>query len=269
MEHIHKGFKMLLQLINNRKKWQKVIFFLSCVVVFVTTYALILPAITLEKQAAENKTGLYLDTNDNFLPDVYDSSTSGNVREPDADIIDGQDINTPESTDANAIEDLFIDDAHDSENGDADDSGNDSTEDLVSSDIASETIDYSAEDSSPLFNEYDTQDGNTLRVSVSYGEDAEIPQGAELITTEICQDTEASDTETEYDRYLSEAADALGCDVASIKYARFFNISIVDSNGEEIQPAEGSVARVSVSLEDEAVENEALSVVHLDRKSVV
>ena len=269
MEHIHKGFKMLLQLINNRKKWQKVIFFLSCVVVFVTTYALILPAITLEKQAAENKTGLYLDTNDNFLPDVYDSSTSGNVREPDADIIDGQDINTPESTDANAIEDLFIDDAHDSENGDADDSGNDSTEDLVSSDIASETIDYSAEDSSPLFNEYDTQDGNTLRVSVSYGEDAEIPQGAELITTEICQDTEASDTETEYDRYLSEAADALGCDVASIKYARFFNISIVDSNGEEIQPAEGSVAHVSVSLEDEAVENEALSVVHFGEQTDV
>ena len=229
MEHMHKGFKMLLQFVNNRKKWQKVMFFLSCVVVFVTTYALILPAITLEQQAAENEVGIILGTDDVFLPDGYDTPAPDNVQYSDTGIIDGQNTDVPENTDANDIDELFIDDAHDSENGDADDSGNESTEDLVSSDIASETIDYSAEDSSPLFNEYDTQDGNTLRVSVSYGEDAEIPQGAELITTEICQDTEASDTETEYDRYLSEAADALGCDVASIKYARFFIISVIDS----------------------------------------
>ena len=269
MEHMHKGFKMLLQFVNNRKKWQKVMFFLSCVVVFVTTYALILPAITLEQQAAENEAGIILGTDDVFLPDGYDTPAPDNVRYSDAGIIDGQDTDVPEDTDANDIDELFTDGANNPADVDADDTVNDGTEDLVSSDIASETIDYSAEDSSPLFNEYDTQDGNTLRVSVSYGEDAEIPQGAELITTEICQDTEASDTETEYDRYLSEAADALGCDVASIKYARFFNISIVDSNGEEIQPAEGSVAHVSVSLEDEAVENEALSVVHFGEQTDV
>ncbi len=269
MEHMHKGFKMLLQFVNNRKKWQKVMFFLSCVVVFVTTYALILPAITLEQQSAKNEAGIILGTDDVFLPDGYDTPAPDNVRYSDAGIIDGQDTDVPENTDANDIDELFTDGANDPAKGGADDAVNDGSEDLVSSDIVSETIDYSAEDSSPLFNEYDTQDGNTLRVSVSYGEDAEIPQGAELITTEICQDTEASDTETEYDRYLSEAADALGCDVASIKYARFFNISIVDSNGEEIQPAEGSVARVSVSLEDEAVENEALSVVHFGEQTDV
>lgn len=269
MEHIHKGFKMLLQLINNRKKWQKVIFFLSCVVVFVTTYALILPAITLEQQSAENEAGIILGTDDVFLPDGYDTPAPDNVRYSDAGIIDGQDTDVPEDTDANDIDELFTDGANDPAKGGADDAVNDGTEDLVSSDIASETIDYSAEDSSPLFNEYDTQDGNTLRVSVSYGEDAEIPQGAELITTEICQDTEASDTETEYDRYLSEAADALGCDVASIKYARFFNISIIDSTGEEIQPAEGSVVDVSLSLDDEAVENDALNIVHFGEQADV
>ena len=269
MEHMHKGFKMLLQFVNNRKKWQKVMFFLSCVVVFVTTYALILPAITLEQQAAENEAGIILGTDDVFLPDGYDTSAPDNVQYSDTGIIDGQDTDVPENTDANDIDELFTDGANDPAEGGADDAVNDGSEDLVSSDIASETIDYSAEDSSPLFNEYDTQDGNTLRVSVSYGEDAEIPQGAELITTEICQEAEASDTETEYDRYLSEAADALGCDVASIKYARFFNISIVDSNGEEIQPAEGSVARVSVSLEDEAVENDALNIVHFGEQADV
>ncbi|MBR0377357.1 MAG: hypothetical protein IJI04_02940 [Lachnospiraceae bacterium] len=266
---MHKDLMTLLQFAIKWKKWKKVLFFLSCVVVFVTTYALILPAITLEQQVAENEAGIILGTDDVFLPDGYDTSAPDNVQDSDSGIIDDQDTNVPESTDANGIDELSTDGAHDPVNGDADDSVNDGTEDLISSDIASETIEYSAEDYSPLFNEYDTQDGNTLRVSVSYGEDAEIPQGAELVTTEICQDAEASDTETEYDRYLAEAADALGCDVASIKYARFFNISIIDSTGEEIQPAEGSIVDVSLSLEDEAVENEALSIVHFGEQADV
>ena len=67
----------------------------------------------------------------------------------------------------------------------------------------------------------------------------------------------------------TEAADALGCDVASIKYARFFNISIIDSTGEEIQPAEGSIVDVSLSLEDEAVENDALNIVHFGEQADV
>ena len=98
MEHMHKGFKMLLQFVNNRKKWQKVMFFLSCVVVFVTTYALILPAITLEQQSAKNEAGIILGTDDVFLPDGYDTPAPDNVRYSDAGIIDGQDTDVPEQT---------------------------------------------------------------------------------------------------------------------------------------------------------------------------
>ncbi len=269
MKHMNKDFRTLLQFAINWKKWQKILFCLSCVVVFVTTYALILPAITLEKQAAENEAGIILDTDDSLLPDGYDTSAPDNVQGSDSGIIDDQDANSFDDTDPNGIDDLFTDGANDPVNGDADETVNDGIDDLASGDIASGTIDNSTEENSPLFNEYDTQDGNTLRVSVSYGKDAEIPEGAELITSEICQDAEATDTETEYDRYLSEAADALGCDVASIKYARFFDISIVDSTGVEIQPAEGSVVDVSVSLEDEAVKNDALSVVHFGEQADV
>ncbi|MBR0377358.1 MAG: InlB B-repeat-containing protein [Lachnospiraceae bacterium] len=307
MRHKRKDLRTLLQFAIKWKKWQKVLFFLSCIVVFVTTYALILPAITLEQQAAENEAGLTLDTDVSYLSEGYDISASDNVIDSDEGIIDIQ----------------------------------------------------NTEDCSPLINEYDTQDGNTLRISVSYGEDAEIPQGAELIVSEICREperlnteidsdtgTEASDTgdktsdngdevsdtgneasdtgdetsgtgdetsdtvdkvsdtgneasviqaeisdtevevsdtevgtsdteaeapdaETEYDRYLSMAAEALQCDVASIKYARFFDISILDPAGEEIQPSKGSVARVSISLEDEAVKNEALHIVHFGEQADV
>ncbi len=253
MKHMNKDFRTLLQFTIKWKKWQKVLFLLSCVVVFVTTYSLILPAITLEKQAAEDEAGLTFESDDSFLPDGYDISAPDNVQDSDSDsgIIDSQ----------------------------------------------------AAEDYSPLFSEYDTQDGNTLKISVSYGEDAEIPAGAELIVSEICQETdvtdteaifdteadasvsqaetfdaevgasdaevEASDTETEYDRYLFMAAEALKCDVAAIKYARFFDISILDPTGEEIRPSEGSVVDVSINLEDEAVENEALHIVHFGEQADV
>ena len=67
MRHKRKDLRTLLQFAIKWKKWQKVLFFLSCIVVFVTTYALILPAITLEQQAAENEAGLTLDTEVSYL----------------------------------------------------------------------------------------------------------------------------------------------------------------------------------------------------------
>ena len=43
-------------------KKRKVVMALACVVVFVTTYALILPAITLDKDSAKDKTGMSIKT---------------------------------------------------------------------------------------------------------------------------------------------------------------------------------------------------------------
>lgn len=129
MKHMHKDLKTLLQFAIKWEKWQKVLFFLSCVVVFVTTYALILPAITLEQQVAENEAGIILGTDDVFLPDGYDTSAPDNVQYSDSGIIDGQDTDVPENADANDIDELFTDGANDPAEGGADDAVNDGSED--------------------------------------------------------------------------------------------------------------------------------------------
>ena len=52
-------------LISNRRlwwrRWRRVVTFMAMVVVFATTYAMILPAITLEKEKGEPEKGVYLD----------------------------------------------------------------------------------------------------------------------------------------------------------------------------------------------------------------
>ena len=54
-------------LIANRrlKKWQRVVSALAAVVVFVTTYAMVLPAITLDKETASTQAGVEIAANEN------------------------------------------------------------------------------------------------------------------------------------------------------------------------------------------------------------
>ena len=94
--------------------------------------------------------------------------------------------------------------------------------------------------------------GDTWEITVTYGEDAQLPDGAELKVREI---TEA----TEHRAYVTKTQESLGCETDDTS-ARFFDISIMDQDGNEIQPA----AEVSVEirlLDTEIVEN--MQVVHL------
>ena len=47
MQFLRKTIEQIIQFQKNKKSWWKVVRFLECITVFVTTYALILPAITL------------------------------------------------------------------------------------------------------------------------------------------------------------------------------------------------------------------------------
>ena len=95
-------------------------------------------------------------------------------------------------------------------------------------------------------------DGHLYHITVTYGEDAGIPEGAELEVGEILQSPEASDETTEYERCTLVAQRALGWENRIVTYARFFDISIVDANGQTVQPAEGVLLQVAVTLADKA-----------------
>ncbi|MBO6164513.1 MAG: hypothetical protein J6N77_05630, partial [Lachnospiraceae bacterium] len=81
--------------------------------------------------------------------------------------------------------------------------------------------------------------GDTYKVTVTYSEDAQIPEGAKLSVTEISEDS------NEYQEFYSKAAEAvLDGQEKAVPFARFFDISIMDGE-EEIQPQ----APVDVKIE--------------------
>lgn len=85
-----------------------------------------------------------------------------------------------------------------------------------------------------------TSNGETYDISVLYEENAQIPANADLNVREITPDT------AEYQDYLRQSADHLDAEsIRDISYARFFDIEIVDENGNKIEPA----APVLVNIE--------------------
>ena len=67
-------------------------------------------------------------------------------------------------------------------------------------------------------------DGKTYKVTVKYGKDAQIPNGAELDVTELAG--------SEYDEYLAKTLYKLDKDVDDLRFVKFFDITIRDGNDE-------------------------------------
>ena len=104
---------------------------------------------------------------------------------------------------------------------------------------------------------YLTGDGETYNISVSYGPDANIPDGAELEVSEI---TEDSDKYTDLYAKASEAV--LDGKDASVPFARFFDISIV-KDGEKIQPDAPVDVKITFDETVEANKNAKFNAVHI------
>ncbi|HAM16624.1 MAG TPA: hypothetical protein DCP91_12370, partial [Eggerthellaceae bacterium] len=83
-------------------------------------------------------------------------------------------------------------------------------------------------------------DGNEYRISVTFDATAGIPDGAQLVVSEIREDAEG------YDAYVAQSAAALGATAESVQMAKAFDISLIDpATDQEYQPN----ANVAVSIE--------------------
>lgn len=105
-------------------------------------------------------------------------------------------------------------------------------------------------------------DGKTYDINVSYGPEAEIPEGADLNVREILPEDE------NFESYLNDAMRAASDEseetLLQTEYARFFDIEIV-ADGQKVEPK--SAVSVSISLTDEqAAEQSDLCVVHFDEE---
>ena len=105
--------------------------------------------------------------------------------------------------------------------------------------------------------EYLTAEGETYAISISFDEDAGIPEGATLEVSEILPGTEL------YQDCLEQSAIALGDETtpATISSARFFDISIIE-NGKKIEPDAPVNVTIAYSDEMEIPEQESVYAIH-------
>ena len=233
----------------------------SCLVVFATTYLLILPGFTLDKNEAAEQGGI----------DV-----------PAANRV----INDEEAVEAyETVNDNEIGNETDNK-ADADPDGG--TEAAAGEQSNSSKKAEKVKGVKDLLTYED--DRKDYKVTASYGVEAGIPAGAELEVEEILPDensdskgarsnrasqedpNDANDTDKtgassehslDYEEYVAKTEDALGMEEGSAEYIRLFDIKIVDKNDHSIkyQPKEGTAVDVRIELAD-AEDGKDLSVVH-------
>ena len=102
-------------------------------------------------------------------------------------------------------------------------------------------------------------DGHNYRITAAYGPETGIPMDADLVVEEI------ADTSSVYDGYVSKAENALEMEEKSAEAIRLFDISIVDKDGNKVQPAAGSTVDIRMELAD--VTDEDINVVHFTDES--
>ena len=107
---------------------------------------------------------------------------------------------------------------------------------------------------------YQTHDGATYKITVNCDPEAGVPAGSTLNVCEILPEEEA------YRRYLNESAEKLGVSIENVSFARFFDIEILDKNGQKIEPSKP--AQVTITLQDalELKGDAQLNIVHFADK---
>lgn len=195
---------LIIQRIRKHRAW---ILALSAVVVFCTTYALILPALTLEQDEAAKQGGIDLPKTEQSA-DKQDTDVSGDPQSKDAE---KKDVKAEEPSDSAKTEKSDPKEADKTDSAKADKTGSESDKDGLAF------------------------EGKGYSITAKAGSDAKLPEDTELSAKEVKSD------EKDYEAWVDEAEKALKesprvkYDV-SVKSAKFYNITLM-SDGREVEPA--------------------------------
>lgn len=208
---------------------------MSCVVVFVTTYLLILPAITLEKDKAAEQGGI------DVPAAAVEETVDENTTDPDIDLDTGTETDKDIDKDTDTADDLSTEEADDRGTQDVD---------VPAADEKSEAS-RAADDTKNTKDTKDTEpeglifEGDDYTVTV-IDKNSILPEAAHVESEEIRR--EDSKQEKAYDEYVAKTEEALGLDEGTVSYARVFDIKIVDGEGNKYDIPEP--VDVSIKLAD-------------------
>ncbi len=223
--------EIIREIISRRSRYRRLVLSLSCVVVFVTTYLLILPAITLEKDKAAEQGGI------DVPAAAVEETVDENTTDPDID------IDTGTETDIDKAKDIDTDTAADSDSEEASDPGTKDA-DKQTADEKDGSV-KAAKDTKDTKPEELVFDGDDYTVTV-IDKNSILPEAVHVESEEIRK--EDSKQKKAFDEYVAKTEEALGLDEGTVSYARVFDIKIVDSEGNKYDIPEP--VDVSIRLAD-------------------
>ena len=243
MNFLEKLVNALFTVHGRTKRWHKVVSVMAAVVVFVTTYALILPALTLDESTASDEPGIILEETQEAAPEDEPAAAEEEAEESEEE---------EEAIDAEEIDPAEEESSEDSEEDPAEDETGDELPSEAENVYASGTL---------------TARGGDYVITAEFGEDACLPEGVTLEAAEILPG------DPEYQNYYDEALRAVqeeaGADLL-LSYARFFDISFMTEEGEK-EPEAGVSVKISYTKDPITVhpENELHAVHFADEPEVV
>ncbi len=279
-------------------KWVRSVIALSCVVIFITTYVLVMPAVTLSGtpdcgQEEHRHTDDCYETQSEQICGLEEHTHSDDCYDEDGNLICGLEehvhndgcYETEEVLTCGMEEHIHTADCYkgtDAEGADQEDGssssedageteskteqGEDVTDEVNSGDAESVDAPEAAEAADPEgpAESEEPVSGNLLAegedytITVSYTEEANLPADVSLKVEEITN-------KEEYDSYKSQVEEEiLDPESKKVTAARFFDITLLDSEGNELHPEKA--VTVVIETKDTLNENEELQVCHFDQE---
>lgn len=208
------------------KEKKAVFIVLASIVVSVTTYSLILPAFTLEKEEAEKQGGITIEEqaeqNDEAAVSSDEVKTVGDKAESEAAIDEKKNDASEKDNDA--------------------DKSSDVTESEKKTESAEGTLSFASPD-------------KDYKVELSYDEKAAIPDSAELVIDEI--DSEKK----EYKKLIKNARKTLSEDDKTIDSIKLYDISIMNDD-TEIEPESTVDVQIDFNKGIKAANKKSVKIIH-------
>jgi len=277
MNFIDKMVERFIKLNRRMKRWQRVVSVMAAVVVFATTYALILPAITLDRDTATAEPGIEVAASENeageagtVFENTEEPAPEETAEEPEEAVAEDSGSESG-SQEAEAAQAEAVAEENTSEVAPADES--EQTEVLTTEEAATygtteEAIaavtGQTAEDVK-LITE-DTQltfDGSDYVVYADFGESAKLPEGVQLQVKEITKESDPEAYEMYYQKALSEMQGKYD-ENTTLSFAKFYDIAFV-YEGVEIEPSGNVNVRIEYKQAVEIEKTTTVDTIHFDK----
>ena len=290
MNHLDKIVEHFMRMNKKLKRWKRGVSALAAIVVFVTTYALILPAVTLDVNTASTQAGIDIAESE---PVVTESAEEVGPEEPQVEEQNEDPAEASDDEETNTEDASNNDDAEPAVENDQDNTDEaDDSHDVATSEESSEAVSTTensesaatakTEETVKLITGYRQlvytyvdeayeQDGNDddhddgYTVYADFGTSAKLPEGVELQVTEITKESDPDAYEEYYEKALSKMQDKYD-EKTGLSFAKFYDIAFI-YDGKEIEPQGMVKVRIEYNEAVEVRKDINVDTVHFDKNN--